>query len=518
MEGDQIPLPPVELRTATELCMGRVLIRPTVREVIGPAGRETVEPLVMKVLVALVQAGGEPVTRDELTRRCWKGRVVGEDSINRVMHQIRRLASRVADGSFVVRTVTGLGYQLIVEVPEFGVGQRSQIILPSIAVLPFANLGSDPDSEYFVEGMVEEIVTALTRIRSLFVIASSSTLSLKGQRVTVHEAARRLGVRYVVEGSVRRSGARIRINVKLADTHRAAQIWAEHFEDTLEDVFALQDRVALSVAGAIEPSLQTAEIRRVARGPLASLDAYDLYLRGAQLRATLNKAHVLQAITLLQRATSLAPDFAPALAQLAGCHSQVVANRWADDQGAHRRAGLEFAERAINAAGDDAAVLVQTANALMELDESIDRATALIERAIALNPGSAFAWLISGILGLIEGACSTAVAHFERAAQLDPISRYNDVARAHIGIGRGLLGDYREGVRLLRGTTHRSARIYMSLIAFYGHLDMAKEARQSLEDYAASTSTPIAAMVTHATHDAVVRAVLLDGIARATRR
>ena len=184
---------------------------------------------------------------------------------------------------------------------------------PSIAVLPFANLSRDEDQDYFVEGMMDEVITALTRIHSLFVIGAGSSLSLKDQGVGASEAARRLGVRYILEGSVRRSGPKVRITVKLVDTSAGAQIWAERFEDTLDDIFALQDRVALSVAGVIEPTVHTAEMLRSARRPLESLGCYDLYLRAAALRATLRKEAVLQALELLDRALELQPDFAPAL-------------------------------------------------------------------------------------------------------------------------------------------------------------------------------------------------------------
>ncbi|HEY8003710.1 MAG TPA: TIR domain-containing protein, partial [Phenylobacterium sp.] len=343
---------------------------------------------------------------------------------------------------------------------------------PSIAVLPFANLSKEADQDYFVEGMMDEIVTALTRIHSLFVIASASSLSLKGQDIAAPEAARRLGVRYILEGSVRRAGPKVRIAVKLTDARGGDQIWAERFEDTLDDVFALQDHVALSVAGVIEPTVQAAELRRIVRRPLESLGCYDIYLRAASLRATLRKAEVLQALELLERALALDPDFAPALAQAAGCHSQVYVNNWSDEREEHRRRGLETAQRAIAAGADDAAVLSQVANAVAELDNDTERAAALAQRATRLNPGSAYGWFISGIMRLIAGKTEAAIEELETAARLDPISRLGDMARAHVGAALAAQRDFNEADRVFRGTTFRTPRIRLMLVALYGHLGM----------------------------------------------
>src|SRR5579863_4792338 len=232
---------------------------------------------------------------------------------------------------------------------------------PSIAVMPFANLSGDREQEYFADGMVLEIVEALSRIGSIFVIASSSTLSFKGKAVSAQDAARQLGVRYVLEGSVRKAGGRVRIGVQLIDAADGAQIWTHRFEDTLEDVFALQDSVALAVAGKIEPTVMQAEIRRASARPTDNLSSYDLYLRAIPLRRTFDRADMLGALDLLSRAITLDPAFGPALALAANCHRIIVLNLWSDDLESHRRLGLELAHRALKAAGDDADVLASVA-------------------------------------------------------------------------------------------------------------------------------------------------------------
>jgi len=369
---------------------------------------------------------------------------------------------------------------------------------PSLAVLPFRNRSGDADQDYFVEGMMDEIVTALTRIRSLFVIASSATLSLGSLGLDPQTVARRLGVRYVLEGSVGRSGSKVRIAAKLTDAGRNVRIWADHFDDTLEDIFALQDRIALSVAGVIEPNIRSAELQRVARGPVENLGCYDLYLRAAHLRATLRRAEVLQALELLKRALSLDGEFGPALAQAAGCHSQIYLHGWADDGEAHRRAGLELAERALHAGGEDPAVLAQVANALMDLGpENLERAASLIERATTLNPGSAYAWFISGVIRLMHGNGADAVAHLQRAARLDPVSPLHEMVRAHIGVGMFMQGNTEEAVRVLRGSNYRPRRIQLCLLLGHARLGQWQEAQEQLQLLEKGAAASAESVVTH---------------------
>jgi len=195
---------------------------------------------------------------------------------------------------------------------------------PSIAVMPFANLSSDPEQDYFADGMVVEIVEALSRIRSIFVIGSDSTLSLKGKAISLREIGRQFGVRYVLEGNVRKAGDRVRIGVQLTDATNGAQIWTHRFEDTLEDVFALQDSVALGVAGKIEPTVEQAEIRRTSARQTDNADSYDLYLRALPLFRIFSKAETLKALELLNRAIALDPENSPALALATSCHRTTV--------------------------------------------------------------------------------------------------------------------------------------------------------------------------------------------------
>jgi adenylate cyclase len=221
---------------------------------------------------------------------------------------------------------------------------------PSIAVLPFQNMSGDPEQEYFADGMVEEIITALSRIKWLFVIARNSSFTYKGQPVDVKRVGRELGVRYVLEGSVRRAGQRVRITGQLIDALTGAHLWADRFDGSLEDVFDVQDRVASRVAGIIEPALQAAEIERARRKRPDSLDAYDLYLRAlAEMRRSTAKGSA-RALALLHQALGIDPSYAAAMADVASCFAGRRRHRWTTDEEAETAEATRLARAAIAAA------------------------------------------------------------------------------------------------------------------------------------------------------------------------
>src|SRR5271155_5820013 len=259
---------------------------------------------------------------------------------------------------------------------------------PSIAVLPFANMSGDPEQEYFVDGMVEEIITALSRIRWLFVIARNSTFTYKGQSPDVRQIGRELGVRYVLEGSVRKSGDRVRITGQLIDAVTGAHLWADRFEGSFEDVFELQDKVASSVAGVIEPELQAAETARSAGRPTADLAAYDLYLRAYAIVWS-SASQIPEALQLLERAIAIDPRYGTALSWAAFCRQRLLFDGRSEDREADRLKCADFARRALENAGEDPGILAHAAFALASLGEDIGAMTALLDRALAHNPNYA---------------------------------------------------------------------------------------------------------------------------------
>jgi len=293
---------------------------------------------------------------------------------------------------------------------------------PSIAVLPFQNISGDPEQEYFVDGMVEEIITALSRIRWLFVIARNSSFTYKGQAIDVTQVGRELGVRYVLEGSVRKGGNRVRITGQLIDAATGAHLWADRFDGLIEDVFELQDRVASSVAGVIEPALQAAETARSAGRPTDDLTAYDLYLR-AYAMAWSSAGQIPEALCLLEQAIARDPRYGPALAWAAFCCFRLITDDRSEDREADRLKGSDFARRAQAVAGDDPGILANAALALAFFGEDIGAMIALVDRALALNPNYARGWNISGVLRLWAGQPDIAIEHVETALRLSPRAR-----------------------------------------------------------------------------------------------
>ena len=290
---------------------------------------------------------------------------------------------------------------------------------PSIVVLPFQNMSGDPDQEYFADGMVEEIITALSRIRWLFVIARNSSFSYKGQPPGVRQVGHELGVRYVLEGSVRKSGDRVRITAQLIDAATGAHLWADSFDGSLEDVFELQDRIAASVAGVIEPALRTAETDRSAGRPTADLTAYDLYLRAyAMVRSSARL--IPDALRLLDQAIERDPRYGPALACAAYCRFRMIIDDRSDDREADRSRAMSLARRALEVAADDPGTVADAVVALGYFGGDIGAMMGLIDRALARTPSFARGWHVSAILRLRAGHPDIAIEHFETSMRLSP--------------------------------------------------------------------------------------------------
>jgi adenylate cyclase len=349
---------------------------------------------------------------------------------------------------------------------------------PSIAVLPFANMSGDPDQEYFADGIVEEIITALSRIRWLFVIARNSTFTYKGQAVDVKQVGRELGVRYVLEGSVRKAGTRVRITGQLIDTSTGAHLWADRFDGSLEDVFDLQDKVAISVAGVIEPALQAAETVRSAGRPTSDLTTYDFYLR-AYAMAVSSTSQTREALRLMEQAIARDPLYGPALAWAAYCCHRLFLDGPIEDRATHRLRGTDFAKRALEVAGDDPGILVNAAFALAYFGEDTGAMMALVDRALALNPSYARGWQISGMLRISAGQPEIAIEHVEVALRLSPRARVGP-SRAVIGMAHFLSRRFDEAVpKLLLAIQDQPslAQGYRILAACYAHMGRLDEAR-----------------------------------------
>jgi adenylate cyclase len=364
---------------------------------------------------------------------------------------------------------------------------------PSIAVLPFQNMSGDPEQEYFADGMVEDIITALSRIKWLFVIARNSTFTYKGRAVDVKQVGRELGVRYVLEGSVRRAGQQVRITGQLIGAVTGTHLWADRFDGSLEDIFELQDKVASSVAGVIEPTLQVAEIRRLADRPTSDLTAYDLYLRALSHTYTWAKGDIVAALELLGQAIERDPHYGPALALAAGCHYNLHLNGWANDPELSRREGVDLSRQSLRVASDDPGVLGGAAAVLAYFGEDIHAAIELIDRALALNPSFARGWVTSGRLRLWAGQPELAISHFETSLRLSPHAHRSGTFM-EIGLGYFFARQFEDAVvMLLRSLQEHPgwAPTYRFLAACYAHLGRLDEARDIIKQLRAVTPVVI---------------------------
>jgi adenylate cyclase len=292
---------------------------------------------------------------------------------------------------------------------------------PSLAVLPFQNMSGDPEQEYFADGIVEDITTAISRLPWLFVIARNSSFTYKGRAVDVKQVARELGVRYVLEGSVRKAGNRVRITGQLIDTTSGAHIWADRFDGGLDDIFELQDQVASNVAGAIEPKLLLAEMERADRKPAGSLDAYDLYLRALAQYHKFTDASTDAAISLATETLAVDPSCAPAAALIGWCRVIQAAQSWGALSPEQIAEAIRYAIRAIDTGKDDPDALYMAAVALAFLAGDHATAAERVDRAIALNPNSAYAWFARGLVAAFLDQSDPAIDALHRAMRLSPL-------------------------------------------------------------------------------------------------
>jgi len=313
---------------------------------------------------------------------------------------------------------------------------------PSIVVLPFQNMSGDPEQEYFADGVVEEITTALSRFKTVFVIARNSSFTYKGKAADVKQIGRELGVRYVLEGSVRKAANRVRITAQLIDAASGVHLWADRFDGAIEDIFDLQDQVTTSVVGAITPTVEQAEIGRAVLKPTESLDAYDHYMRGLASQYQWTSEATNEALRHYYKAIELDPKFALAYALATSCYSWRKMNGWVTDPAREITETKRLAERATQLGQDDAQVLCWSGGALAFVVGQVNEGVAIVERALRLNPNLMDAWLSSGLVMLVLGEWDMAIDHFARAMRLSPFEPSLFVMQAGTATGHFYAGRY----------------------------------------------------------------------------
>ncbi|MGK7870894.1 winged helix-turn-helix domain-containing tetratricopeptide repeat protein [Falsiroseomonas sp. E2-1-a20] len=456
-------------------------------------GEDGVEvPLAPKpfdLLMVLAHNAGRTMSKDALLDAAWPGVHVTEDSLFRAVREARRAIGDEAGR--ILRSVPRRGYLLDTAVSagtapglEITPAAKSPLVpptdRPSLVVLPFQNMSGDPDQAYFADGMVEEITSALSRIRWLFVIARNTAFTYGGRAVDVREVGHALGVRYVLEGSVRKAGGQVRIGCQLVEAATGHHVWTERFDGDIADVFALQDRVAEAVAGAIEPSLRLAEVERARRKPTESLDAYDFYLRALPHHYAKTQVDNDTCLALLRRAIALDPRFSLAKAFAAFSLLQQEIQGWSSPD--ERDEGIRLAREALSDAQDDPATLRCAGQAVAWLAQDRAGGWAALDRALALNPNSAqvlgsAAWILNYL-----GEAERAVVMFHRAIRLSPLDPEMAFFLSGLGFAALMLCRYEEalvaGTQSIplqpgRATGHR---VVVGALHALGRLDEARAA------------------------------------------
>jgi adenylate cyclase len=354
---------------------------------------------------------------------------------------------------------------------------------PSLAVLPFQNMSGDPEQDYFADGMVEEITAALCRVRDFFVIARNSAFSYKGRAVPAQQVSRELGVRYLIEGSVRRAGDRVRITAQLVDGPSGNHLWADRYDGAVTDIFDLQDRITESVVGAIQPSVRSAEIERSRRKRPESLDAYDFVLRAYPSVWSLDRAANSEALKLLSRAIAIEPDYPLALSLAAWCRAQQVVYNWTADAIGARTEALRLSQTAVDAGGEDDPTILTVLGAAHSIVGNHGNAARLLERALALDPNSAWAWNRSGWLQSYLDRPEASIEHFERALRLSPFDPMNFNVFIGIGGAHFAADRYAEAALWMeKGLLDRPSAtwVYRQLVPIYAFLGREADAHAGL--------------------------------------
>jgi TolB-like protein/cytochrome c-type biogenesis protein CcmH/NrfG len=454
-------------------------------------------PRAFDLLTVLVRRPGDLITKDELLSEVWPGTAVEENNLHVQASAVRKaLAQGDANGRYMI-TEAGRGYRFVAPVAcvaqdvarHVGLDPAADVAgpasglpgKPSIVVLPFNNLSADPEQEYFADGIVEDITTALSRFSSLFVIARNSAFTYKGRAVDVKQVAREMGVRYVLEGSVRKAKDRVRITGQLVEGENGTHIWADRYDGNLDDIFALQDQITTSVIGALVPKLETAEIERARKKPTASLDAYDLYLRALAAFYSWTREGNDQALALLERSLQLDPRFAAAAVIADNCWAARYAQGWSPVDEAIAQS-TRYITLAVQLDPNNAEALAVLARRMPSMKRESEETIALVERAVASNPNSAFAWRCTGYALMFIGEAERAVEHFHRTLRLSPrdpraYDAVSGLAFAMVQLGREgeALGLFREAIR--QNSEYAPAwRGLTSALALAGQRDEAERA------------------------------------------
>jgi TolB-like protein/tetratricopeptide (TPR) repeat protein len=468
------------------------------RELHRGADAVSITPQVFDLLDYLIRNRERVVSKDHLISAVWNGRIVSDAALTTRLNAARNAIGDSGDEQRLIKTLPRKGFRFVGTVREaqnglaaialnrrLPVDDAEPLVLPdrpSIAVLPFQNMSGDPDQDYFADGMVDEITTALSRFKSLFVIARHSSFTYKGKALDIKQVGSELGVRYVLEGSVRKAAGQVRIIGQLIDAASGKHLWADRFEGDLSDIFALQDRMTESVVSAIAPKMLQTEIDLAARRP-NNLSAYDLCLRAFPHLYSWTRGGSTEALRLASRALEIDPRYGFAATQAGSCHLINVNQGWTADPKSEIAEGLRLIRLALSIDGNDDVALSILGWATASFSDDYDTARKMGDRAVALNANSAFAWELRGFTYELAGQPEEAIRSFERAIRLSPFDPW--LPRRFTGMGIALigLGRFDEAVAAAKNalqTNQTYGPAYRCLAAALAHLGRDAEAGKTV--------------------------------------
>ena len=468
------------------------------RELHRGADIVAIAPQVFDLLDFLIRNRERVVSKDDLIEAVWSGRSVSDAALTTRLNAARSAVGDSGQEQRLIKTLPRKGFRFVGSIRQEqatagasaandGQVESPTMVLalpdkPSIAVLPFQNLSDDPEQDYFADGMVEDIITGLSRSKLLFVISRNSSFTYKAKAVDIKRVSRELGVRYVLEGSVRKAGNRIRVTGQLIDATTGAHIWADKFDSDLEEIFDLQDRLTSSVVGAMSPQLERAEIERARRKPTESLQAYDYYMRSKFGIYQWTRQGSDEALRLTRLAISLDPSFAVAYASGANIYGQKKGFGWIEDAVKERAESRRLTERAMQLDPDDPVVLAHAAEVYSYVLEDPETGSTLAARAVALDPNLMLARLWGGWAQVYLGNHDAAIEQFAAAIRLSPIDPHLFVPQTGMAFAQFFVGQYDECLAQATSAIQRqpnfpgAQRIRMSSLAMTGRTAEARRA------------------------------------------
>ncbi|XIA63909.1 winged helix-turn-helix domain-containing protein [Bradyrhizobium sp. TZ2] len=467
------------------------------RELHRGADVVSITPQVFDLLDYLIRNRERVVSKDDLINAVWNGRIVSDAALTTRLNAVRTAIGDSGEEQRLIKTLPRKGFRFIGPVRE---PQRPALTedadelvepskralalpdKPSIAILPFTNLSSDPEQDYFADGIVDDITMALSRFRLLFVIARNSSFTYKGRAVDVKQVGRELGVRYLLEGSIRKAAGKVRITTQLIDAATGAHLWVDRFEGDLSDVFALQDEITVNIVSAIQPKLLQTEIELAIRRP-NNLSAYDLYLRAAPHYYSGTREGMAEALRLLSRALEIDPRYSAAASLAAFCHTLNIILRWTIDSQSEMKEAARLCRLVLSIDENDPDTLACVGWSKAYLSGDFDAAAEMLDRAVALNPNSAVAWNYRGMACQFMGQAEEALQSFERGIRLSPLDPMLYGTFAVMGFAFISLRRFDEAVAATKKSLRKNAAFttaYRCLAAALAHLGRDAEASEAV--------------------------------------